>query len=113
MWAQSLGQEDALEEGKAAHSGILPWRIPWTRSLACYSPWDLKELDMTEATWHVRMHGVRGVHGAGGWPQEGRPAGSPQEGGQADAEHPLGHRPTPAREEAASDLAAPAWHWLG
>ena len=27
---QSLGQEDPLEEGMAAHSGILAWRIPWT-----------------------------------------------------------------------------------
>ena len=26
----SLGQEDPLEEGTAAHSSILPWRIPWT-----------------------------------------------------------------------------------
>ena len=27
---QSLGWEDPLEEGMAAHSGILAWRIPWT-----------------------------------------------------------------------------------
>ena len=25
---QSLGQEDALEEGMAVHSSILAWRIP-------------------------------------------------------------------------------------
>ena len=25
---QSLGQEDTLEEGMAAHFGILAWRIP-------------------------------------------------------------------------------------
>ena len=29
-WVQSLGWEDALEKGKATHSGILAWRIPWT-----------------------------------------------------------------------------------
>ena len=29
-WVQSLGWEDALEEGMAAHSSILAWRIPWT-----------------------------------------------------------------------------------
>ena len=29
-WIQSLGWEDALEEGMATHSSILPWRIPWT-----------------------------------------------------------------------------------
>ena len=27
---QSLGWEDALEEGVATHSGILAWRIPGT-----------------------------------------------------------------------------------
>ena len=26
----SLGQEDPLEKGKAAHSSILAYRIPWT-----------------------------------------------------------------------------------
>ena len=26
----SLGQEDLLEKGMAAHSSILAWRIPWT-----------------------------------------------------------------------------------
>ena len=25
-----LGREDSLEEGIAAHSSILAWRIPWT-----------------------------------------------------------------------------------
>ena len=29
-WDRSLGWEDPLEEGKAMHSSILPWRIPWT-----------------------------------------------------------------------------------
>ena len=29
-WVQSLGQEDPLEKGKATHSSILTWRIPWT-----------------------------------------------------------------------------------
>ena len=27
---QSLGWEDLLEKGKATHSSILAWRIPWT-----------------------------------------------------------------------------------
>ena len=26
---QSLGQEDSLEKGMAAHCSILGWRIPW------------------------------------------------------------------------------------
>ena len=29
-WVRSLGWEDPLEKGKAAHSRILAWRIPWT-----------------------------------------------------------------------------------
>ena len=29
-WVRSLGWEDPLEKGKAAHSSILAWRIPWT-----------------------------------------------------------------------------------
>ena len=29
-WVQSLGCEDPLEKGKATHSSILAWRIPWT-----------------------------------------------------------------------------------
>ena len=27
---QSLGWEDPLEKGRATHSSILAWRIPWT-----------------------------------------------------------------------------------
>ena len=33
-----------LEKGKATHSNILAWRIPWT----IYSPWGRKESDTTE-----------------------------------------------------------------
>ena len=29
-WIRSLGWEDPLEKGKAPHSSILAWRIPWT-----------------------------------------------------------------------------------
>ena len=29
-WVQSLGWEEPLEKGKATHSNILAWRIPWT-----------------------------------------------------------------------------------
>ena len=30
MWVWSLGGEDPLEEGVAAHSSIFAWRAPWT-----------------------------------------------------------------------------------
>ena len=29
-WVGSVGWEDPLEEGKATHSSILAWGIPWT-----------------------------------------------------------------------------------
>jgi len=29
-WVRSLGWEDLLNKGKATHSSILAWRIPWT-----------------------------------------------------------------------------------
>ena len=29
-WVRSLGLEDPLQKGKATHSSILAWRIPWT-----------------------------------------------------------------------------------
>ena len=41
-WVRFLGWKDALEKGKATHSSILTWRIPWN------SPWGHKESDRTE-----------------------------------------------------------------
>ena len=29
-WVFSLDQEDPLEKGRATHSSILAWEIPWT-----------------------------------------------------------------------------------
>ena len=29
-WVRSLGWEDPPEKGKATHSSVLAWRIPWT-----------------------------------------------------------------------------------
>ena len=29
-WVGTLGWEDPLEKGKATHSSILAWRMPWT-----------------------------------------------------------------------------------
>ena len=38
-WVRSLGWEDPLEKGKATHSSILAWRIPW-------GPWGYMEKSM-------------------------------------------------------------------
>ena len=48
-WVQSLGWEDLLETGTAAHSSILAWRISWT----VYSPGGYRELDTTERLSHI------------------------------------------------------------
>ena len=29
-WVRTLDWEDPLEKGRATHSSILAWRIPWT-----------------------------------------------------------------------------------
>ena len=52
MWVRSLCQEDPLEEGKATHSSILAWRVPWTEGPGGlqFSPQGRKESDTTEAT---------------------------------------------------------------
>ena len=52
---QSLGWEDPLEEGMAAHSSILAWRIQGQVSLVGCSPQGCKGSDMTEATEHARI----------------------------------------------------------
>ena len=39
----------------ATHSSILAWEILGQRSLVGYSPWGLKELDLTECT-HTNIH---------------------------------------------------------
>ena len=53
MPVQSLGQEDPLQEGKETHSSILPGDSHGQRSLTDCSPQRLKELDPTEATYHM------------------------------------------------------------
>ena len=45
---QSLGREDPLEEGMAAHSSILAWRILWTGEPGGPRSMWPQELNMTE-----------------------------------------------------------------
>ena len=40
-----VGWEDPLEKEMATYSSILTWEIPWTESLADYSPWGLRGLE--------------------------------------------------------------------
>ena len=48
MQARFLGREDLLEKEVAPHSSTPPGKSHGWRSLVDYSPWGLKELDMTE-----------------------------------------------------------------
>ena len=43
-----LGRSPGEGKGKATQSSILAWTVPWTESLAGYSPQGRKELDTTE-----------------------------------------------------------------
>ena len=46
-WVRSLGWEDPIEKGKATHSSILAWRIPWTsRKESDTLGWVLIEYDL-------------------------------------------------------------------
>ena len=44
----SLGQEDPLEKGRAPHSSILAWEIPWTEEPRRLQARGRKESDLTE-----------------------------------------------------------------
>ena len=55
MWVRSLGREDPLEEEPTLV--FLPGKSHGQRSLTGYSPWNSKELPMTEQlNIHVCIH---------------------------------------------------------
>ena len=58
---QPLGQEDALEEGMAAHSSILAWRIPGTEE-----PGGLQSTGVPKSQIRLNTHSIhllpRGIH---------------------------------------------------
>ena len=54
-WVWSLGWEDPLEEGMAAHSSIPTWRIPSTEQSG-YTLLGCKESDATEQLRTQHMH---------------------------------------------------------
>ena len=48
MQVPSLSWEETLEKEIAPTPSILAWGIVWTEKPGGYSPWDSKELDMTD-----------------------------------------------------------------
>ena len=48
IWVQSLSWEDPLERGRATHSSILAWRIPWTEEPGGLQSMGYKESDTTK-----------------------------------------------------------------
>ena len=48
IWVRSLGREDPLEKEMTTHSSILARKSHGQKSMAGYSPWGRKELDMAE-----------------------------------------------------------------
>ena len=67
MWetqVQSLGGEDLLENGMAAHSSILAWKIPSTEEPSSLQSMSSKESDTMEGLtkdncWIVSPHAIK------------------------------------------------------
>ena len=55
-WVQTLGWEDPLEEGMAAHSNILAWRIPWTEEPGKLQSMGSQSVEHDWVTKHSTIH---------------------------------------------------------
>ena len=55
-WVRSLGWEEPLEKGWLSTPVFLPGESHGQRSLAGYSPWGHKELDVTEQLFHFNIY---------------------------------------------------------
>ena len=51
-----LGRKDPLEEGMAAHSSILVWRIPWTEEPGALQSMGLQRVRRDRATKNSTVH---------------------------------------------------------
>ena len=50
MQVRSLGREDPLDKGKATHSSILAWEIPWTED-----PSGLKSMGLQQSSTRLSV----------------------------------------------------------
>ena len=53
-WVQDLGWEDPLEKGKATHSSILAWRIPWTVVHGVAKSWTI----LSDFHFHINIYQI-------------------------------------------------------
>ena len=58
-WVWSLGWEDPLEKGKATHSSILAWRIPWPEEPGRLQSMGLQRVGHNWATKHIPAQKTR------------------------------------------------------
>ena len=61
-WVRSLGWEDALEMGKATHSSILAWRIPWTVESMGLQRVGHNWATFTFTLWHKTTKFINPIH---------------------------------------------------
>ena len=54
----SLGWEDPVEKEMATHSGILAWRIPWTKETGGLQSMGLQRVEHNLVTKHDRMEAI-------------------------------------------------------
>ena len=57
-WVRSLGWEDLLEKGKATHSSILAWRIPWTEEPGGLQSMGTQRVGHDRVTEHSTAQGL-------------------------------------------------------
>ena len=55
---QPLGLEDPLEKGRATHSGILAWRIPWTEEPGRLQSMGWQRVGHDRETVTFTVHGI-------------------------------------------------------
>ena len=63
-WIRSPGWEDPLEKGKATHSSILDWRIPWTEEPGRLQPMGSQRVRHNWPTFtfircHLQLNGYK------------------------------------------------------
>ena len=57
-WVPSLGWEDPLEKGKATHSSILAWRMPWTEEPGRLQSMGSQRVGHNRVTFTFKLTGI-------------------------------------------------------